>query len=59
MLHEHILTGHTQVGGTVLHIGGHVGGADDDQFDIVMVGVQNQLAAFFRIIFWNNIRLLE
>ena len=34
MLQQHILAGHAQIGGAVLHVGGHVGGADDDQLHV-------------------------
>jgi hypothetical protein len=56
MLQQHILTRHTQIGCPVLHIRRHVGGADDHQFNVRLIGVENQLAAGFRIIGRDNAR---
>ena len=44
MLHEHILAGHTDIRRTVLHIGGHIGGANNDDFHIITGGIEDQLA---------------
>jgi hypothetical protein len=39
MLDQHILAGHAEVGGTVLHVGRDVGGADDDDAHVRLVGL--------------------
>jgi hypothetical protein len=55
MFHEYVLAGDSNVGGTELHIGGYIGGANNHQLDVVLIGIKNQLAAFFRIFSRNNI----
>ena len=50
MLDQHVLAGHAEVGGAVLDIGRHVGGADDDDAHIGPVGADDQLARGFRVL---------
>ena len=42
--HEHVFPGDAQVGAAVQDVGRHVGGADDDQPDSVMIGVEHEFA---------------
>ncbi len=49
MLQQHILAGHAEIGGAVLHIGRDVGRADDDHVHMRIVSRQDQLARGFRI----------
>ena len=44
VLDQHILAGHTDVGRAILHIGGHVACAHDDQAQPRVGGRQNQFA---------------
>ncbi|MNZ66667.1 hypothetical protein D3C78_848980 [compost metagenome] len=50
VLHQHVLARHTEVGGTMLDIGRHVGGAHDQQTHVVLGGWNDQLAALVRIL---------
>ena len=50
MFEQGVLAGNAHVGTAVLHIGGHVGGAHHQHPHVRQVGVQNQLARFFRVV---------
>ncbi len=54
MFHEHILARHAHVRATVLHIGGHIRGANDQQAHPGDRGAKHQLPAFLRILFGLN-----
>src|SRR5574343_999201 len=49
MFDQHVLAGYAEVGGTVLDVGRHIGGTDDDDADIRLVGLDDQLAGSFRV----------
>src|SRR6185312_17029081 len=44
VLIEHVLAGNAEVGRAILHVGGHVRGAHDDDAQVVRVGRQDELA---------------
>ena len=50
MLHQYVLARHTKVGSAILHISRHIRRADNHQLHIIAIGIQNQLAAIFRIV---------
>src|SRR4030065_2616737 len=49
-LHEYVASGNAEIGGTELHIGRHVRGADNDDLGAGDVGVDNEFAALERIL---------
>src|SRR5690606_14978623 len=50
VLVQHILAGDAEVGRAVLDVGGHVGGAHDDDAQVVGIRGQDQLARGFRVL---------
>ena len=50
VLHQHVLAGHTEVGGTILHVSGYIRRADDHQLHVGVIGVQDEFAAAVRIV---------
>ena len=44
VLQQHVLAGHSSVRGAVLHVGRHIGGADDDHGNAGTIRAQNELA---------------
>src|SRR5690606_34872941 len=49
---EHVAAGNAEIRGTVLHVGGHVGGAHDDDAQVGARGFQDQLARALGIVFY-------
>ena len=49
MLNQHIFARNAEIGRAILHISGHIAGTYNHQADIGPVGLNNQLARFFRI----------
>ena len=47
---QHVLAGHANVRGAVLHIGRRIGSAHDDHAHIVAIGRDDQLARSFRVL---------
>ena len=49
MLDQHILAGHADVGGAVLDVSRHIGGADNHDAHIWMIGFNDEFARCFRV----------
>ena len=47
---QYILAGNAHISSTIPDIGGHICRTDNHQFDVVLVGIKDQLAAGFRIV---------
>ena len=50
MLDQGVLAGNAQIGCTVLHVGGRVGGAHDDQAHVIAVGTDDEFTRGLRVV---------
>jgi hypothetical protein len=54
MLDHHILAGHTKIGGAILDIGRHIGGAHDNNAHFRPIRLDDQFAGGFRVFTGND-----